>query len=212
MPDLITRAYGGGRIGALWCSLMHGSPMWPIHGHYQCRICARQFPVPWAEREYVRHQARQGPLPSFGSFLPKLLILAFVIARPIQAADNLIENPCPAAAIALERYIRSQGEVGQWPLETIQIDASLPKLAKNGRLRAMRRLLPFGHPQYQVLESTGDSMVKQQVIVRYLSADAKTTELPAPSVAIIPANYRFRYLIRQKKSWVNSGSGSLPSE
>ncbi len=37
------------RIGALWCSLMHDSPMWPIHGHYQCRVCGRQFRVPWAE-------------------------------------------------------------------------------------------------------------------------------------------------------------------
>jgi hypothetical protein len=35
------------RIGALWCALLHNSPMWPIHGHYQCRTCRRRFPVPW---------------------------------------------------------------------------------------------------------------------------------------------------------------------
>jgi hypothetical protein len=35
-------------IGKLWCRLIHGSPMWPIHGHYRCRICMRQYAVPWA--------------------------------------------------------------------------------------------------------------------------------------------------------------------
>lgn len=35
-------------IGKLWCRLIHGAPMWPIHGHYQCRTCMRQYAVPWA--------------------------------------------------------------------------------------------------------------------------------------------------------------------
>jgi hypothetical protein len=37
-----------GRLGALWCQRMHEAPMWPIHGNYQCRICARSYPVPWS--------------------------------------------------------------------------------------------------------------------------------------------------------------------
>ena len=36
------------RLGALWCSVMHGAPMWPMHGTYQCRECGRCYPVPWA--------------------------------------------------------------------------------------------------------------------------------------------------------------------
>jgi len=36
------------KFGTLWCDLMHDSPMWPIHGEYQCRICGRRYPVPWA--------------------------------------------------------------------------------------------------------------------------------------------------------------------
>ena len=35
-------------FGDLWCSLMHSSVMWPIHGHYACATCGRQYPVPWA--------------------------------------------------------------------------------------------------------------------------------------------------------------------
>jgi len=133
-------------------------------------------------------------VPSFvrSGLLPLLLVAA--VSRPIHAAEALIENTCPPAAIALARYLAGQGEAGPWPVETVRIDASLPKLAKNGRLRAIRRLLPPGQPQYQILETTGDATVKQQVIARYLSADVKTAEIPASSVAIIPANYRFRYI------------------
>jgi hypothetical protein len=122
------------------------------------------------------------------------MLLLAILGRPIDAAGALIENACPPGAIALARYIAAQEAAGGWPMETIRIDASLPKLAKHGRLRAVRRLLPVGRPQYQVLENTGDAMVKQQVIVRYLSADEKTAEMPASSVAITPANYKFRYI------------------
>jgi len=35
------------RISDLWCNVMHDSPMWPIHGHYQCRTCGREYAVAW---------------------------------------------------------------------------------------------------------------------------------------------------------------------
>lgn len=34
-------------IAALWCRLTHPAPMWPVHGHYRCPACWRQYPVPW---------------------------------------------------------------------------------------------------------------------------------------------------------------------
>jgi hypothetical protein len=30
-----------------WCRLMHASVTWPVGGHYACRTCGRQYPVPW---------------------------------------------------------------------------------------------------------------------------------------------------------------------
>lgn len=33
----------------IWCSFMHDSPMWPIHGRYACRVCGREYPVAWSE-------------------------------------------------------------------------------------------------------------------------------------------------------------------
>jgi len=35
-------------LGRIWCSLMHSSTTWPIHGEYSCRRCGRCFAVPWA--------------------------------------------------------------------------------------------------------------------------------------------------------------------
>ena len=37
-------------------------------------------------------------------------------------------------------------------------------------------------------------MVKQQVIARYLTAEKEAAAMPASSVAVTPANYKFRYL------------------
>jgi hypothetical protein len=36
-----------GYLAKIWCNAMHDSPMWPSHGHYECRICGREYPVPW---------------------------------------------------------------------------------------------------------------------------------------------------------------------
>ena len=37
------------RLAELWCDFMHDSVMWPIHGHYECRTCGRQYEVQWTE-------------------------------------------------------------------------------------------------------------------------------------------------------------------
>ncbi len=41
------------KLGILWCRSLHNSPMWPIHGHYTCRVCHRQYQVPWDSRQPV---------------------------------------------------------------------------------------------------------------------------------------------------------------
>ena len=37
------------RLAEFWCDFMHDAPTWPIHGHYECRTCGRQFEVPWMQ-------------------------------------------------------------------------------------------------------------------------------------------------------------------
>jgi hypothetical protein len=192
------------KFGTFWCDSMHDAPMWPIHGEYECRICGRRYPVPWAGDTLLPAPAkliaaepariRRAGVPSFRSASLLLIItLIFLLASPVQAADEPIVDSNGRAAMAFARYIVGLEQETAWSLETVEIDASLPKLEKQGRLRAIRRLLPLGRPEYQVLEIEGDQTVRQQVIVRYLSAQVQAAAIPASSVAINLANYKFRY-------------------
>jgi len=192
------------RFGTLWCDFMHDSPMWPIRGEYECRTCGRRYPVPWAGDTPLPMSAkliaaepsriRPAGVPSLRSASLLLIIaLVLLLASPVQAADEPVVDSTGGAAVAFARYIVGLEQESPWSLETVEIDASLPKFGKQGRLRAIRRLLPLGRPEYQVLEIAGDQTVKQQVIVRYLSAQIQAAAIPASSVAITLANYKFRY-------------------
>jgi hypothetical protein len=176
----------GWDLGAIWCGLMHESVMWPIHGRYQCRVCGRHYPA-LADQATDDAHAAPAKRPLLKPALPLLAaVLAAALAHPLHAAQN------PEAAAALAQYFSGSG-AARWTAETLEIDAALPKLGKSGRLEAIRRLLPVGKTDYQVLQVTGDSTVKEQVIVRYLKAQQRASEMPPVSVAITPANYRFSY-------------------
>lgn len=177
------------QLGVRWCGLVHNSPMWPIHGQYECRACGRHYPVQWAGGgTSPTRQARSFVLPA----LPLVMILAMLLPANIQAADAPIVTSNDGAAMAFARYIAWQTQTPPWNVEAIELDASLPKMKTQGRLRAIRRLL-LGKPEYQVLELEGDKTVRQQVILRYLSAQIQASAIPASSIAITPVNYSFSY-------------------
>jgi hypothetical protein len=121
-----------------------------------------------------------------------LVLLIAALAWPSFGAEHVTADDSAASAV-LERFIVSQDQAAGWPVEIIEIEASLPTLQKTGRLRAIRRFFSAGHPEYKVLEITGDATVKNQVIARYISADKKATKLATSSVALTPANYTVRY-------------------
>jgi hypothetical protein len=138
-------------------------------------------------------------IPFFLSALTRSVLLwTFVIpaisaSSPVNAADGSIAVSADPAEIAFARYNAGLSQIRPWRLETLEIDASLPGREERGRMRAIRRLLPLGKLEYRVLETAGDPMVRRQVILRYLSADSQAVAVPADSVAITPANYKFRY-------------------
>ena len=76
----------------------------------------------------------------------------------------------------------------------VQIEASLPSLAKTGSMLAVRQMGASERSEYSAISFDGDSTVKRQVIARYLSAQEQAEALPYSTVAVTPANYRFRYL------------------
>lgn len=74
----------------------------------------------------------------------------------------------------------------------VEIAASLPKLKKHGKLVALRRVSALGRITYEKLRFEGDGTVKNQIINRYLSAEAEAQEDPSLSIALTPDNYKFK--------------------
>ena len=121
----------------------------------------------------------------------RVLLLAVLVSFPV-LADSL---PLPANVI-VENYCAAskQQEATVKPASMdVDIDASLPKLKKQGKLHALRRISALGRITYEMLKFEGDGTVKNQVIARYLSAEAEVQKDQAPSLAITPENYNFKY-------------------
>jgi hypothetical protein len=158
-----------------------------MHGEYECRKCGRHYPAfqeaPVAA--LTKHTALK-------PVVPLLLVLA-IAAGPARAAELVVTNSARAdAEAALERYT-SAGSAPPWTVESVEIHAAIDKLDKTGRLRAIRTLVPAGATEYQAVQLDGDRTVKNEVIVRYLHAEERALRMPASSVAVTPANYKFAY-------------------
>jgi len=119
-------------------------------------------------------------------FFPLGIACAWVMgAAATSAPDAIVQNYCAAS--------RNQARVLQGASMDVEIVAALPGLKKQGRLHALRRISALGRITYEALRFDGDSTVKNQVIARYLSAEAETQKDDSPSLAVTPENYKFKY-------------------
>jgi len=75
----------------------------------------------------------------------------------------------------------------------VDIDAALPKLKKQGRLHALRRISTLGRITYELLKFEGDGAVKNDVIARYLTAETQAQSESSLRLDVTPANYKFKY-------------------
>jgi hypothetical protein len=98
--------------------------MWPIHGHYECRTCGRQYPVPWAPDEIppapvnlaAGEPARSlhRDVASLGSaLLPRIILFAILLAPLVHAAE----------ATALTKFDISDmpSQVSAFPSRAVQV-------------------------------------------------------------------------------------------
>jgi hypothetical protein len=122
--------------------------------------------------------------------LKRTLLFFFAFSCTLLAAaavvpDAVVENYLAASATQQTALNGASMEV--------DIEASVPHLRKQGRLQALRRISSLGRITYEALRFDGDNTVKHQVIARYLSAEAQSQANQASSLAVTPANYRFKY-------------------
>lgn len=73
----------------------------------------------------------------------------------------------------------------------VDIDANVPGLKEHGKLSALRTISKVGTISYRMLGFQGDNSVKKDVIARYLQAEQQGQG--DQSIAITPANYKFKY-------------------
>ena len=71
-----------------------------------------------------------------------------------------------------------------------EIDASLPKLKKNGRLEALRKISKLGKITWEHLQFFGDNTIKKEVIARFTQNEQEQADMS--KMAITPENYRFK--------------------
>jgi hypothetical protein len=138
----------------------------------------------------------------FAGTLLFLGLSSTALAGGSPTATTMSVDP-PGASLALERYLSGSANA-PWSEPNavlLEIDASLPGLAERGHLRAIRHWHERQMPDYQVIRIEGDATVKQQLIARYLTAEKEAAAMPASSVAVTLANYKFRYL---------ASSGEIP--
>src|ERR1700692_1204474 len=116
-------------------------------------------------------------------------------APQLSTAKLTVDGSDPA--LAFGRYLASIQERNPFtesgPIH-LEIEASLPRLAKQGSMQAVRQTGASERSEYSAIKFDGDSTVKRQVIARYLAAEEQTEGLPYSSVAVTPANYKFRYV------------------
>jgi outer membrane lipoprotein-sorting protein len=124
-----------------------------------------------------------------------LAVLAVILLLPLAgfAADAEDQTNKPSAII-LNKYLQAtQNHEDDLRGASMDVDiyASVPKLKEHGKLLALRKISKVGQITYRVLGFEGDNTVKNQVIARYLQAEQQGQG--DMSLAVIPANYKFKY-------------------
>ena len=120
-----------------------------------------------------------------------------VLALPLAIATAGVLDSDSGDALSdeiLDRYL-SHSQAQATSLRGLQmdmeIDASLPKLKKTGKLQALRSISKLGQITYHGLRFIGDQTIKNDVIVRYLTAEKQSQDISTMSLA--PKNYKFKY-------------------
>ena len=119
-------------------------------------------------------------------FLAWTAILSVGVAAETASApsDAIVENYCTAS--------QAQAQTTRGASMDVEIDASLPKLKKHGRLHALRRISPLGLIRYERAQFEGDRVVIREVISRYLTAEVDAQKDQSAEIAVTPRNYKFK--------------------
>ena len=98
-------------------------------------------------------------------------------------------------SVILQRYLAAselQKTAMHGVRSDVDIDATLPKLKKEGRMHALRTISKVGQVTYRALGFSGDTTIKKDVIARYLTAEVRA-QGSGQDISITPLNYKFKF-------------------
>jgi hypothetical protein len=111
--------------------------------------------------------------------------LSLIAESSIEAPDAIVQSYCAAS--------RTQEQSLKGASMEVEIAGAIPRLKKQGRLHALRRISALGRITYEALKFDGDNTVKREVIARYLSAEAESQKNQALALSVTPDHYKFKY-------------------
>jgi hypothetical protein len=145
------------------------------------------------------------------NFLRAAILLLFALAPLVQGGSEFL-SPDPVGAPglptavswteALDSYLaanRLQQDRLRDSTMDVEIQARLPRLKKEALQRAFRLVAPTGEVSYRPVSSTGDNMVRKEVIARYMTEEMDASRKSAigdakfQSMGITRDNYKFSY-------------------
>jgi hypothetical protein len=145
------------------------------------------------------------------SFLRSIVLILFALAPLLHGGSEALSPdpvgapPLPTAASwtqALDSYLaanRLQQERLRDSTMEVEIQARLPRMKREAIQRAVRQVAPSGEISYQPVSSTGDNMVRKDVIARYMSEETDASrklvlgDVKFQSIGITRDNYKFSY-------------------
>jgi hypothetical protein len=114
------------------------------------------------------------------------------------AASALLLAGCcaaqpPTPAEGLDRYLAHRARAGcENPVFAVRIEASVPRLKKQGSMSGLKLVSKTGQVAYRALRFTGDNLVKTAVIERFLTHEMDPSE-QVEGAGVTLENYTFLY-------------------
>jgi hypothetical protein len=129
--------------------------------------------------------------------LKKVLVLSlasFFLLAPLAVGAEDEEADDQSQKEVLSRYFTASAtnaDALRGTATEVEIEASVPKLKKQGKLRALRSISKLGKITYKILGFQGDNVIKNEVIARYLEAEQQAQD--SQKLSINKENYKFKY-------------------
>lgn len=122
------------------------------------------------------------------------LLASFLLLAPLAIGAEDEDSDDQSQKEVLSRYFTAaatNADALRGTATEVEIEASVPKLKKQGKLRALRSISKLGKITYKILGFQGDNVIKNEVIARYLEAEQQAQD--SQKLAINKQNYKFKY-------------------